>query len=206
MSSSDISLSPPWYTTRNKLVYTLSMGPYVRVSSLIPVNSNIYIILIFVNSSFDVAQAVRAIIPSNYYFDNMDLITIVLGPNSTVVPVDTVKQYTPENIENLYSLALKDNPLFYGVIFAEDLDLPPEQQTLGDLIIVIRDYIIQFHNENFNNISQNYIDIASNVFTDVFNLEYNPNIKISFNTYDSKSTLIENTIRKCDNQQNRGDY
>lgn len=190
------NMSEPWYITRNKLYYTLGMSPHTRVSSLIPINDNLFILLIFVNYSFDIAQAVRAIVPYQYKFDTTILTTVVLGPNLTIIPHDDNKEYTIEDVEKLYTLALKDNPLFFGVLYTNGVIPPTQQDFFGDLVIVIKDYIIQFFNDDSNNLCQNYINIASIVFSEVINLNYNPNIKISFTIYDPKSSILESNLKK----------
>lgn len=193
----NVRLTPPWFTLRNQLLYTIGMSPHIDVSHLTTVGAGVYEIIISTFDNPDIAIAVRAIVPSVYHFNNITVKTTVLDLSSHVVEFNHSALYTTRDIGNLFCCAFTDNPLLIGFILTEEITSPVQQLSIGKVVIVASENIIQFFNEDITNFCQNYIDIVANILSDTLNSCYNPNIKVSFTTNCPNSEIMQLNLKRC---------
>lgn len=185
--SNKVGLTPIWYTLRNQLAYTLGKTPGVVVQELQEgVNSGEYILRIDVSTCKTQAEAIRLVIPQEYTFGSIKVITEV-NLNGTLVTIPNLAITTIEQLMDILKNALWCNPLVNGLINVAGQIPPVEQGTVGSIVVVISPTVIQFFNDDLSNLCNNYIEVASKVFQEVFNLSYGTTpIIISFTTYDCK--------------------
>lgn len=194
----NIRLSPPWYTFANEIKYTYGLSPYITVNDL-EGEGNKYTLTIKVTYNNDIATALRNILPLTNKIGNINIDIIVLNSRNKVVPV-TNKAYTPQTLAQTFCTALYKNPLFIGTVLTAKKLPPPMQSTIGDVVIVIRKSVVQFFNDDISDLCSNYNEVAAKVFSLVTNLNYRPNLRISFSTHDPGCLLQKNIY--CQNYCN----
>lgn len=179
----EVLLSPPWYTLRNMIAYTIGESPYIRVAELVEDGNTGYDLNIYVKSS-EIAKAVRVILPLTYQFQEVIIQVIVHDICKGVVVNHSNEAYeTPAQLANVFCTALMCNKLFVGTILTEGKVNPAESDILGDVVIVIAKEIVQFFNDDLSNICNDFNEIAANVFSEIIINEYPIDLKISFSTY-----------------------
>lgn len=179
-----VSLSPPWYILRNQLFYTLGQTPGVIVSELI--EGTPYKIRIDVTTCLKQATAIRLVVPEQYNFGEVAVMTEVYFYN-TLVPMPTQAISTVEEVITILTDAFWCNTLVMGIINVDGKLPPMSQNLIGSAVVVICPHVIQFFNDDLSNLCNNYIEVASKVFTEIFNLKYGElPLTISFTTYDEK--------------------
>lgn len=169
-------LSPPWFTIRNQLFYTIGQSPFVKVSELIEDGEGLYKLNIYVKSEY-IARCIRAIVPVIYELGNVTLTTVVIVECSEEIIEPINREY--ENVEEVASLfccALRDNPLFAGVVINQNT------ASEGNIIVVIRKSVIQFFNDDISDYCNNYNEVAADVFAQVLVREFALNVNVSFTT------------------------
>lgn len=186
-------LSPPWYTLRNQLAYTIGKDPYVSISELIPIDNGDYRLDINVYYNINKAKSLRAIIPEEYTFGNITVKTHIYDLQNKEVPVERILEYTVKEIASIFYSALHFNKLFRGVILTKDFITSEDQNLLGQVTVIIAKDIIQFYNDDLTDLCGNYNEVASKVFEELLITEYPSNIKVSFSTKDN-SCKIQNNL------------
>ena len=177
---SEVKLTPPWYTFRNKIRYTYGMSPLVTVNELVGAGS--YYVLSINSRSASVAFALRQVLPLERSFGNIKVVVRVFGPNGSEISIVN-KSYTPKSLAKLFCTALASNPLFIGAIpFKYD----PKFPFVKSVYLVITPTVIQFFNDDISDLCSNYNEVAAKVFQEVTTLEYRPNLTVAFSTYDKK--------------------
>ncbi|MGL4735836.1 MAG: hypothetical protein ACRCW2_00140 [Cellulosilyticaceae bacterium] len=188
--ANQITLSPPWYTLRNQLFYTLGQTPGVTVGDL--TGTGPYTLQIDVKTCLYQAQTIRLIVPTEYTFGTVKVITqvyftdpctgstvLVSAPNQAITTIDQVMA--------ILKAAFWCNPLVIGFINVDGKVPPISQGQVGSIVGVIKPCVIQFFNDDISNLCNNYMEVASKVFQQIFNLSYGTTpIIISFTTYDEK--------------------
>jgi hypothetical protein len=182
-------LSPPWYTFANEIKYTYGLSPYITVNDL-EGEGDKYTLTIKVDNS-DIATALRNVLPPIRKIGNITIDIVVLNSRDRVVPV-TNKTYTPQTLAQTFCTALYKNPLFIGTVLTAKKIPPPMQSTIGDVVIVIKKSVVQFFNDDISDLCSNYNEVAAKVFSLVTKLNYRPNLRISFSTYDPNCPLQKN--------------
>ncbi len=185
----NIRLSPPWYTFANEIKYTYGLSPYITVHDL-EGEEDRYTLPIKVYNN-DIATALRNILPLTTIIGNITIDIVVLNSRNKVVPV-TNKAYTPQTLAQTFCTALYKNPLFIGTVLTAKKLPTLMQSTIGDVAIVIRKSVVQFFNDDISDLCSNYNEVAAKVFGLVTNLNYRPNLRISFSTYDPDCQLQKN--------------
>lgn len=178
----NIRLSPPWYTFANEIKYTYGLSPYITVYDL-EGEGDKYTLTIKVTYNNDIAIALRNVLPLTHRIGNITIDIIVLNCRNKVVPFAN-RTYTPQTLAQTFCTALYKNPLFIGTVLTARKLPPPMQSTIGDVVIVIRKYVVQFFNDDISDLCSNYNEVAAKVFSLVTNLDYRPHLTISFSTYD----------------------
>lgn len=200
--NNEVGLTAPWYTLRNQLAATLGKTPGVVVGNLQEdtLSPGNYILRIDVTSCIRQGEAVRLVIPPTYTFGEVKVTTQVYAENA-LVTMPNVAITTIQQVIDILTVALWCNPLVKGIINV-DGKLPPVQQGIvGSAVVVIRPCVIQFFNDDISNLCNNYIEVASKVFEQVFNLKYGlAPIIVSFTTYDAncmKGTMMIPVCCEC---------
>lgn len=177
-----IKLSPPWFTFANEIKYTYGMSPYVHVEDLVQVGNNYELPITVCNNK--IATALRQILPLNRDFGGVIVNVIIYTSSKMIVPIENI-EYTPETLADTICTALYRNSLFVGTILTEGKFNPEQIDILGQVVVIIKKYIIQFYNDDISDICNNYNQIAAIVFSDISNLSYAVDLDISFSTEDS---------------------
>lgn len=195
--SNGVGLTPPWYTLRNQLVYTIGKTPGITVGELVEGTDGTYTLRIDVATCIKQAEAVRLVIPQNYPFGTIKVLTEVYN-NNTLVPMPNQVITTVEQVIEILKNALWCNPLVEGLLNVAGVLPPPQQGAVGSVVGVIEPWVIQFFNDDLSNVCSNYEEVAAQVFTEVFNLKYGTEaIGISFATYDAKCMKDAKWISVC---------
>ncbi|MGL6174950.1 MAG: hypothetical protein ACRC1P_10135 [Cellulosilyticaceae bacterium] len=183
------TLSPPWYTLYNEILYTVGLTPNVCVGELAPLPNGSYTLPIRVSSCLVQAEALRLIIPETFTFGGVTVTTQIFL-NTQFIPVPALAITSVEQVATLFCNALYMNPLFIGTVLLSG-KLPPEQQgLLGDVSIIICPQVIQFYNDNLADLCSNFNGVATNVFASVLQSTFGTTpIKVSFSTFDPNCTL-----------------
>lgn len=188
--ANQVTLSPPWYTLRNQLFYTLGQTPGVTVGEL--TGTGPYILRIDVNTCLYQAESIRLIVPAEYTFGNIKVITQVYFTDpctgsTTLVTMPNQAITTIDQVMAILKAAFWCNPLVMGFINVDGKVPPMSQDSVGSVVAVIKPCVIQFFNDDISNLCNNYMEVASKVFQQIFNLRYGTTpIIISFTTYDAK--------------------
>lgn len=192
---SETRLSPPWYTYANKIKYSYGCNPCIFVNDLIEKDGD-YILTIN-TLSWDVAEALRQIIPVSESFGNITVEIVVFYPDGSIVPVSN-QVYTPELLAKTFCAALSQNRLFIGAVLTEGKVPPLIINSVGNVVLVIKKRIIQFFNDDISDLCSNFNGIAADVFNEVSILEYSPNLKVSFSTSDCDCELQKDFSCRAD--------
>ena len=176
-----VTMSPPWFTFANEIKYTYGLSKYINVNDLVQNGGN-YDLNIYVCVDW-IATALRAILPQNQDFGGILVNIIIFDSQGVIVPISNTV-YTPQTLAETFCNALYSNPLFVGTVLP--LAVPP---IVGNVVIIIKPYVIQFYNDDISDLCSNFNGVASQVFTQVTNLEYPTNLTISFSTYDKDCAL-----------------
>lgn len=183
---SPIMLSPPWFTFANQIKYTYGLSPFVHVSNLVECEGN-YILNIKVIKNA-IAPALRAVLPVSKNFNNVQVFINVYDYYGNLVePSNHI--FTAETLAKTFCLALYKNPLFVGTVLTAGKFPPNFPNTIGDVVIVIKNHVVLFYNDDISDLCSNYSEVAAKVFYDVSNTAFMPNLTISFTTYDPKCQL-----------------
>ena len=183
---SDVNLSAPCYSFTKKIKYTYGLSKYIHVNDLINEDS-VYTLTINVCNNL-IATSLRSILPTTKIFGSLTMNIIIFNEFGHVVPVSEI-EYTPQTLALNFCHALNSNPLFIGTVTSFP-DFPPIiVDSIGTLVVVIKPVVVQFFDDNIIDLCGNFNEVASKVFSDISNLSYYPNIKISFSTYDKNSPL-----------------
>ncbi|MPQ44890.1 hypothetical protein [Clostridium tarantellae] len=182
----NLKLSPPWQTLRNKIFNTIGQSPCIYISELIPYNAN-YMIKITVKFN-DIAKALRTILPKYYIFGNIKVFILIFNCTNKIVEFNATSEYSLKDVSNLFSISLKNNPLFKGTIISETPPLFTKQYS-GEVIVIIDKTIIQFYNDDLSDFCQNFNEVASKVFSSILIKNFPSTkkttlIKVNFTTYD----------------------
>lgn len=182
MEEVNVKLSPPWYTFRNELYYTVGVTPGVEVGELVAVDTG-YTLSVMVTSCKIQAEYLRIIIPETVDFGGVVVVTKILFDGAEVT-MPNLAITTAEQVATIFFGALYGNPLFIGAILLDDKIPPMQQEILGDVTFVICPQVIQFYNDNLANLCKNFVGISSDVFAAVVKATYgNVPIKVSFTPY-----------------------
>lgn len=192
-----VALSPPWYTLRNQLLYTIGKTPGVIVGELEEGTDTNYLIRIVVTNCMKQAKAVRFVVLPVYKIGDVTVVTQVYQ-EGTLVPMPTCDITEVEQVIEILTYAFWCNPLYKGTLNVEGKLNPMQQGLLGSAVGIVRPYVIQFYNDDIGNVCNNYVEVASKVFQEVLNLTYGSiPIRISFNTYDKKCLQKAPIIPAC---------
>lgn len=181
-----IELSPPWYTLANEIKYTYGLSRYVTVNDLVE-NGIGYELDIDVSNDV-VANALRQILPVDVNFGGTNVDIVIKNSSGEIVNVAN-QAYTPESLGDLFCYALYANPLFVGSVLTSGKLNPIQQGSVGDVVVIIKPCVVQFYNDDISDLCSNYNEVASKVFAGVTILEYVPDLKVSFTTYDKDCQL-----------------
>lgn len=194
---STTKLSPPWYTLRKKLFYTIGKTPCVYVGELEEQSEYQYLIKITVTSCIYQAENLRIILPESYPFGNISVLVKVYYYDQEILP-QPISDITPEQLAYILCCALKCNPYVRGAIVLTDKIPPIEQQILGSVSLVIYPKVIQFYNDDISDLCSNFNDVATDVFASVLNTTYGLNsTKLSLSTYDPDCEIQKNLTCYC---------
>ena len=147
-----MKLSPPWCTYVNELIALFGEDPEINIKY----DNSGRVVKLFVNNQ-DKADALCELLPSCKYYGNIDLMI-------DIIPSNGEKQYigSCRDIKTVYEMAFKGNPVFSFVhevqgIFSNSI-----------IYVVFKNKVVQFFNDNLNdiygNISTLYQEIAKDVF------------------------------------------
>lgn len=185
VKSKQVGLTAEWYTFANKVKYTYGASKLIQVNDLVQVD-NEYLLVINVYDN-KVASALRQILPVEKIFGNIKMLIAVFNCEGHEVPV-VETEYTPETLGKLFCTALKCNPLFAGVVLTAG-KIPDELVNMvGDVVVIIARWVIQFYNDDIGELCSNYNEVASKVFLEVSNKEFAPDLTVGFSTYDENCT------------------
>lgn len=183
--STILKLAPPWYFLRNEIASTLGQDPNIQVSQLIPLTNDQYELQINVLNYCNQAIALRKIIKPEYTISNKTILVKIFSKCSLEIPY-TPKQscYTPEELGTILDDAFLNNPLYKGYVLTPNEASINKKEFLGDVVMIVAKELIQFFNDDFRDLYQNFNGVATEVFKDFIIQEYDSNIKLSFSTYD----------------------
>ncbi|MGL5675684.1 MAG: hypothetical protein ACRDDX_04700 [Cellulosilyticaceae bacterium] len=195
--SNGVTLSPPWYTLRNQLAYTIGKTPGVTVGELVAGASGNYTLRIDVATCINQVEAIGLVVPEIYTFGNIKVIAEVYY-NGTLVPMPNQAITTVEQVIQILKNALWCNPLVKGLLNVAGTLPPPQQASVGSVVVVVEPYVIQFFNDDISNVCSNYEEVAAKVFAQVLHLQYGIEpIGISFATYNAECMKNANWISVC---------
>lgn len=183
--STILKLAPPWYFLRNEIASTLGQDPNIQVSQLIPLTNDQYELQINVLNYCNQAIALRKIIKPQYSISNKIILVKIFSKCSLEIPcVSEQSCYTPEELGTILDDAFLNNPLYKGYVLTPNEASINQKEFLGDVVMIVAKELIQFFNDDFRDLYQNFNGIATEVFKDFLIQEYASNIKLSFSTYD----------------------
>ena len=153
MSDVRLKISPPWITFVNEVNAMFQHDPDIRIEYD---NDNVEVRLYVENSAK--AAALEQLLPFEVYFGNVVLTVVVIPANEN----DIVQAMS--DMESLFNAAFDGNPVF---AFTRSV-----QGILSNKItyVVFKNRVVQFFNDNLNdihgNVSTLYEDIARDIFDD----------------------------------------
>lgn len=180
-----LKLGPPWYFLRNEIASTLGQDPNIQVSQLIPLTNDQYELQINVLNYCNQAIALRKIIKPEYTISDKTILVKIFSKCSLEIPcVSEQSCYTPEELGTILDDAFLNNPLYKGYVLTPNEASINKKEFLGDVVMIVAKELIQFFNDDFRDLYQNFNGVATEVFKDFIIQEYDSNIKLSFSTYD----------------------
>lgn len=183
--STILKLAPPWYFLRNEIASTLGQDPNIQVSQLIPLTNDQYELQINVLNYCNQAIALRKIIKPEYTINDKTILVKIFSKCSLEIPcVSEQSCYTPEELGTILDDAFLNNPLYKGYVLTPNEASINKKEFLGDVVMIVAKELIQFFNDDFRDLYQNFNGVATEVFKDFIIQEYDSNIKLSFSTYD----------------------
>lgn len=186
ISDTIVGVLPPWYTLANKIKYTYGLSDLVQVNDLIGI-CNQYVLVINVFNNL-VAQSLRQILPETVVMGNI-IVNIVIFNNDGMIMITNKEEYTPETLGALFNIALTGNPLFKNVVITKGLITDNISPLVGDVVVVIDKEVVQFYNDDISDLCSNFNEVASKVFAEITNPEYECDLKVGFSTYDPNCKL-----------------
>ena len=163
MKNIRMKLSPPWCTYINELTVLFGEDPEINIKY----DNFERKVRLFVSNQ-EKAEALCTLLPMCKYYGNIDLMIDVIPPNGEKCYIGSCK-----DIKSVYEAAFKGNPVFSFVyevqgIFSNNI-----------VYVVFKNKVVQFFNDNLNdiygNISTLYQEIARDVFEHDIHDEDEPN-------------------------------
>lgn len=146
---SNVKLSPPWDTFVNEVKALFNQDPEVTVKFI----DDEYLLKLFVSDA-DKAIALEKLMVKEKVFGNVTLKVEVIPPN-----MDTIAK------EQLFQKAFNGNP---SLSFTQSYDTP-----LGNITyIVFQKKVVQFYNDQMNDINGNKSMLFEDIASDVFGTEH----------------------------------
>lgn len=176
---STLKLSDPWVILQNQVKCTIGKSPYVTVCDLVQITNGNFMLPIKAANDC-IAKALSTVLPKEYNFGVVKVCPSISGPTVAKIIPCCNKCHTEKEIANAFCLALYGNPLFKGVI------LEPDNISCNKIIIIIAKDIIQFPADNIDDYCNNYLEVASDVFSMVLQNSFNllNTINATFTTED----------------------
>ena len=144
-------LSPPWIEELSKIRAMFGEDPDINIKY-----DGKSTVKLYVNNN-DKAEALYLLLKEEHYYGNITFSVVVVPPNgeSTLDCNDTVK---------MYEVAFKNNPVFSFIHKVENVF------GFGAIYVVFKNKVVQYFNDNLNDIYGNtstlYEDIARDIFVE----------------------------------------
>ncbi|MGL4522711.1 MAG: hypothetical protein ACRCWQ_09200, partial [Bacilli bacterium] len=135
-----------------------------------------------------IGKALRQVLPAMRAFGNVQVTIIVKDEQGNVLPIENIS-YTPETLACTFCKALYKNPLFACSVLTNGKLPPMSIDTIGNVVLIIEPYVVQFYNDDISDLCSNYTEVAAKVFQLVSTLHYSADLSISFSTSDPDCEL-----------------
>jgi len=153
-------LSPPWITYLSEITALFENDPEVTIEY----DNDDYTLKLFVASP-DKAEALYFLLPEEVDFGNVILEVIVVPPNG-----EWGDRAEKIDYDTIFNNAFKNNPVY---AFCKTFTGP---FSFNATYVVFKNRVVQFYNDNLNDIYGNmstlYQEIASDVFKDFYGVYY----------------------------------
>ena len=152
MTDIRLKISPPWITFVNEVIAMFQHDQQINIEY----DNDAVELRLYVENS-EKAAALEALLPYEVCFGNVVLSVVIIPANDATVSISS-------DVESLFNTAFNGNPVF---AFTRSV-----QGILSNKIIyvVFKNRVVQFFNDNLNdihgNISTLYEEIARNIFND----------------------------------------
>lgn len=152
MTDIRLKISSPWVTFVNEVIAMFQHDPEIKIEY----DNDEVEVRLYVDNP-EKAAALELLLPYEVCFGNVILSIAVIPSNDDVVSVSS-------NVETLFNLAFNGNPVFAFTRSVEGI--------LSNKItyVVFKNRVVQFFNDNLNdihgNISTLYEEIARNIFNE----------------------------------------
>ena len=153
MENIKLKISPPWVTYINELMALFREDPEINIKY----DNNARRVKLFVNNE-EKAQALYAILPYFKCFGNTELDIQVVPPNADRCYIGLYR-----GAKEVYEIAFKRNPVLSFVhevngIFSNTITY-----------VVFKNKVVQFFNDNLNDVYGNISTLYQEIAKDVFN-------------------------------------
>lgn len=156
MSVIRLKLSPPWVTYVNELMALFTNDPQIRIEY---VNEELTVKLYVDN--VNKAAALTTLLPTEIPYGNVVLHVAVIPANTDEMPTFT----NPVSIKTLFDAAFENNPVYAFSYQVDDIFTNPI------VYIVFKNRVVQFFNDNLNDIYGNVSTLYQEIASDVFNMD-----------------------------------
>ena len=161
-------ISPPWFTFVSELKAMFGEDPDIRIE-----HTNEFEIKMYVNDA-DKAAALYLLMPYSRDYGNVEVIIEIIPPNGEQSSIDN------EDYSELFKAAFKNNPVLSYVQKVEGLF------GFKATYIVFKNKVVQYFNDNLNDINGNTSTLYEDVARDIFSETVKPGNFFCTDVVDSK--------------------
>lgn len=182
----EVNLKSPFISFATKIKYTYGLSEYIIVNDIIR-NGDRYALTINVHDD-SIAIGLEVLLPKTQNFGGVILEIIIFNSTGTIVP-ESNTEYTPETLADTFHTVLSSNPIFIGSVMTDGKIPEISSEIIGNIAIIIKPEVVLFNNDDIYDLCGNYAEVTTKVFKELTTINYLPNLKVSFSTYDKNSKL-----------------